>query len=118
MIDVCGVLLLLWLVSADGRVLQWVSGGFNFVQWASMCVLADLEYCNSSGWQGRNVVVYSRRDAVARPSISPTDLPNTRLRHVRRLGGQQLWQQLSVPERTVIHSRSLDSFWLELASTA
>jgi hypothetical protein len=43
-------LLLLWLVSADGRVLQWVSGGFNFVQRARLCGFADLRYCNSSGW--------------------------------------------------------------------
>jgi hypothetical protein len=29
----------------DGRVLQWASSGFNFVQWACMCVLAG--FCRS-----------------------------------------------------------------------
>jgi len=51
------------------------SNSFNGQMCVVLQILADLRYCNSSDRQGRNVVVvYCRRDTVARPSTSPTDL--------------------------------------------
>jgi hypothetical protein len=98
MIDVLCVVMLLWLVLTDGRGFQWAFGKLQFRSTGEYVWFLQVSSISSlqSGREEMLVVVYSRRVRAARPS-SPTGKQTTRLRHVRRLVGQQLWQRILGP---------------------